>query len=97
CKRDCRPAFEREAIYGSIVAGAGSDAGPARLDGGIERGSFLWGDSGLQQRILWAGDGAVSLALPVFERGGGRVSCAVERLRIGFGTSRRRGGECGHQ
>jgi hypothetical protein len=41
--------------------------------------------------------GTVSRALPVFRRGDGGVSRAVERLWSGVGTGWRRGGECGDQ
>jgi hypothetical protein len=64
--RRSRPAAERAAIHGSCAADAGSDAGSARTDVGIEWRSFLWRDtriqhelsggwSGQQQRIFRAG------------------------------------------
>src|SRR5208337_2133151 len=46
-----RPAAEWAQVHGSVVVGAGGDAGSARVDVGIERGSFLRRDSGIQHQL----------------------------------------------
>jgi hypothetical protein len=45
--KETTTAAERAQVYGSVAAGARSDAGSVRLDAGIERRPCLWWDSGI--------------------------------------------------